>query len=151
MVFCGRWYWAGASLLTLAVTAPAQADDGDKDQQKTGSSTIIVTGQAQPELKLKTDTGSRLDLTPLETPATVSVVEGDDIRARGDASVIDAVTRAPGVTTAGDPGNGDTALAMRGFAGQGSVLQLYDGVRLFPVAGTITFRTIRGTSSGLRC
>ena len=63
----------------------------------------------------------------------------DDIRARGDASVIDAVTRATGVTNSGDPGNGDTALAMRGFSGQGSVLQLYDGVRLFPVAGTITF------------
>ncbi len=53
--------------------------------------------------------------------------------------VIDAVTRAPGVTTAGNPGNGGTALAVRGFAGQGSVLQLFDGVRLFPVADTVTF------------
>jgi iron complex outermembrane receptor protein len=130
---------SGASLLALALAAPAQADDGEQDQPKTSNSTIIVNGQAQPLLTSEDDTGSRLGLSPLETPATVSVLEGDDIRARGDMSVIDAVTRAPGVTNAGDPGNGDTALAMRGFAGQGSVLQLYDGVRLFPVAGTITF------------
>jgi iron complex outermembrane receptor protein len=130
-------------LFALAVAAPAYADGADGDQQKerqakAGSPAIIVTGQ-HTTLTSETDTGSRLGLTNLETPATVSVVEGDDIRARGDVTVIDAVTRAPGVTNAGDPGNGDTALAMRGFSGQGSVLQLYDGVRLFPVAGTITF------------
>jgi iron complex outermembrane receptor protein len=141
MAFQVRLGWSVASVLAVVFAAPAQAqtDDGGKDQAKAASSTIIVTGQAQPLLTSEDDTGSRLGLTPLETPATVSVVDGDDIRARGDSSVIDAVTRAPGVTNAGDPGNGDTALAMRGFAGQGSVLQLYDGVRLFPVAGTITF------------
>jgi iron complex outermembrane receptor protein len=139
MYFRRQLLCSGASLLALALAAPAQADDGEQDQPKTSNSTIIVNGQAQPLLTSEDDTGSRLGLSPLETPATVSVLEGDDIRARGDMSVIDAVTRAPGVTNAGDPGNGDTALAMRGFAGQGSVLQLYDGVRLFPVAGTITF------------
>lgn len=136
---------AGASTMVLAValSAPAHAqatpqtqDDQAKNER---GSTIIVTGQAQPILTSEAETGSRLGLTPLETPASVSVVNGDDIRARGDISVVDAVSRAPGVTNSGDPGNGDTALAMRGFAGQGSVLQLYNGVRLFPVAGTITF------------
>lgn len=133
------WRWTGASMLALAVTAPAYADDGDKEPAKKEGSTIIVTGQAQPILASETDTGSRLGLSDLETPASIAQVNGDDIRARGDVSVIDAVTRATGVTNSGDPGNGDTALAMRGFSGQGSVLQLYDGVRLFPVAGTITF------------
>jgi iron complex outermembrane receptor protein len=128
----------GVSLLVLGLlaAAPAQAEDGDAGDQTSG---IIVTGERPSELKLETDTGSRLGLTDLETPASVSVVEGDDLRARGDMSVIDAVTRAPGVTTSGNPGNGGTALAMRGFEGQGSVLQLYNGVRLFPTAGTITF------------
>jgi iron complex outermembrane receptor protein len=132
------WHWAGASVLALALVAPAHADDGDRDQDRTHSTPIIVTGQTT-TLTSETDTGSRLGLTALETPASIAVVEGDDIRARGDVSVVEAVTRAPGVTTAANPGNGDTALAMRGFAGQDSVLQLYDGVRLFPVAGTITF------------
>lgn len=132
--------WAGASLLAVALAAPAYADSADNaGDHTTNGNTIIVTGQREASLATETDTGSRLDLTGLETPATVSVVDGDDIRARGDASVTAAVTRAVGVTTAANPGNGDTALAMRGFVGQDSVLQLYDGVRLFPVAGTITF------------
>jgi iron complex outermembrane receptor protein len=143
---------AGAVVVALGMvlTVPARADDGNKPtgdakvkpdeaKAKKEADSIIVTGQRASELESETDTGSRLGLTELETPASVSVVEGDDIRARGDMSVTAAVTRATGVTTAANPGNGDTALAMRGFAGQDSVLQLYDGVRLFPVAGTITF------------
>jgi iron complex outermembrane receptor protein len=142
-----RRYWLGPSLFALALAAPAYADDavaadqqqkGDEDQQPK-TATIIVTGAAQPILASETDTGSRLGLSDLETPASIAVVDGGDIRDRGDMSVMDAVTRATGVTNSGNPGNGDTALAMRGFNGQGSVLQLYNGVRLFPVAGTITF------------
>ncbi|BBC71536.1 TonB-dependent receptor [Altererythrobacter sp. B11] len=135
------WLPMGASALALAVmaTAPAQADDGAAAGEAAVDTPIIVTGEREQELELVTETGSRLGLSGLETPATVSIVDGDDIRARGDLSVIAAVTRATGVTNAGSPGNGGTALAMRGFSGQGSVLQLYNGIRLFPVAGTITF------------
>ncbi len=39
-------------------------------------------------------TGSRMGLTPLETPASVEVLSGETIRARGDQSVREAVTRA---------------------------------------------------------
>ncbi|WP_226795653.1 TonB-dependent receptor plug domain-containing protein [Altererythrobacter sp. CC-YST694] len=63
-------------------------------------------------------TGSRLGITPLETPATVNAIDGDVLRARGDFDFIDALTRAPGVTSAATPGNGGTALVVRGFAGQ---------------------------------
>jgi iron complex outermembrane receptor protein len=134
-----RLAWAGASLFALALAAPARADDAGDTSDNAESRTIIVTGQREAPLATETDTGSRLGLTGLETPAAVSVVDGDDIRARGDMSVVGAVTRAVGVTTSANPGNGDTALAMRGFAGQDSVLQLYDGIRLFPTSGTITF------------
>ena len=78
---------------------------------------------------------------PLETPASITSLDGDMIRARGDLSIVEAETRAPGLSSVADPGNGGTALAARGFSGQGSVLQLIDGVRLFPAAGTITFPT----------
>jgi iron complex outermembrane receptor protein len=84
-------------------------------------------------------TGSRLGLTPLETPASIEVLTGDTIRARGDVSVIDAVTRATGITGSPGPGNGGTALAARGFTGHGSVMQLFDGTRLYAGAGTVTF------------
>jgi iron complex outermembrane receptor protein len=132
---------AGTSLLcfgTYAGAAFAQTpplnneDDPDAPQ-------IIVTGARENPLSVETPTGSRLGLTPLETPATVSIVDGEDIRARGDFDFVQAVSRAPGVTPAGTPGDGNTSLSMRGFGGTGSVMQLFNGVRLFPVAGSITF------------
>jgi iron complex outermembrane receptor protein len=102
---------------------------------------ILVWGQRDNPLTLPSSTASRLGLTALETPASVATIDGDVILARGDLSVVEAVTRAPGITSVANPGNGGTALAARGFSGQGSVLQLVDGIRLFPVAGTITFPT----------
>ena len=108
---------------------------------ETQQADILVIGQTAATLTLPTATGSRLNLSVLETPASIAVLDGDEIRARGDLSVVDAVTRAPGITSVANPGNGGTALAARGFSGQGSVLQLVDGIRLFPVAGTITFPT----------
>ena len=84
-------------------------------------------------------TGSRLGLTPLETPASIEVLSGDTVRARGDVSVVEAVTRATGITATPGPGNGGTALAARGFTGHGSVMQLFDGTRLYAGAGTVTF------------
>ena len=106
---------------------------------------ILVVGYRENVLKEPAQTGSRLGLSPLETPASVAVLDGDAIRLRGDLDLMSAVTRAPGITTAANPGNGGTALAARGFSGQGSVLQLVDGVRLFPVAGTISFPVDPGT------
>jgi iron complex outermembrane receptor protein len=126
---------AAAWLLLNTGAARAEAtDDDDK-------SAIIVTGLRGADLHTVSPTGSRLNLTPLETPATLSVIDGDTVRARGDMSIVEAEARAPGITNVGNLGNGNTALAARGFAGQGSVLQLIDGVRLFPAAGTITFPT----------
>lgn len=119
--------------IAQARTEPADAESGDRAD-------ILVIGQRD-TLTMSTTTGSRLGLTPLETPASIASLAGDTIRARGDMNVVDAVTRAPGITSFADPGNGGTALAARGFSGQGSVLQLVDGFRLFPVAGTITFPT----------
>ena len=126
---------AATWLLLSAASARAEAPDEDD------KSPIIITGLRAADLQTVSQTGSRLNLTPLETPATISVIDGDTIRARGDMSIVEAEARAPGITNVGNLGNGNTALAARGFGGQGSVLQLIDGVRLFPAAGTITFPT----------
>ncbi|AOH85046.1 TonB-dependent receptor [Sphingomonas panacis] len=129
-----------AALAITAAATPLHAQttpnaDSDADN-------ILVVGERQqPSLTTPNTTGSRLGLTALETPATLSTIDGDLIRARGDMSVVEAASRAPGISNVGNLGNGGTALAARGFSGQGSVLQLIDGVRLFPVAGTITFPT----------
>lgn len=86
-----------------------------------------------------TRTGSRLELTPLQTPASIEVLSGDAVRERGDTSVLEAVSRATGITASPAPGNGGSALSARGFVGHGSVMQLFDGTRLQVGAGTVTF------------
>lgn len=90
------------------------------------------------ELNTVVTTGSSLDLTPLETPASVTVISREQLEERGDTSVSDAVSRAPGISQIGHPGNGGDALAARGFTGSNSVMQLYDGMRQYGGIG-ITF------------
>ncbi|WP_260928364.1 TonB-dependent siderophore receptor [Novosphingobium sp. 9] len=122
----------GATLPALAQTEP----------QDTSAENILVLGaKDRTTLTTPNGTGSRLNLTPLQTPASIAVLDGDTVRARGDMSIAEAESRAPGITSVANLGNGGTALAARGFSGQGSVLQLVDGVRLYPGAGTITFPT----------
>jgi iron complex outermembrane recepter protein len=127
-----------AALLLATCSSGALAQDDDRVPPRDD---ILVVGRGDGALDRPSATGSRLGLTPLELPASVASVDGDAIRARGDLTVVEAVSRAPGITAAANAGNGNTALAARGFVGQGSVVQLVDGIRLFPVAGTITFPT----------
>ncbi|MBC7832509.1 MAG: TonB-dependent siderophore receptor [Hyphomicrobium sp.] len=99
-------------------------------------------GGTKPGLNLDvpSTTGSRLNMTPLETPASVEIIPGTTIQERRQTSVSQAVTQnATGFTSSASPGNGDTGLATRGFNGHGSVMQLYDGTRLYVGAGTVTF------------
>ncbi len=100
---------------------------------------VRVHGQSSPA-KLTTPTSaSRLNLTPLETPASIELIPGDTLRERGDTSVQEGASRATGLAMAGAPGNGGTSLSARGFSGHGSVMQLFDGTRLYVGAGTVTF------------
>lgn len=97
---------------------------------------IIVTGTIDPlRLNEKSDGASRLGLTALQTPASVETLDGDAIRFRGDLTIQDAAARATGiVNTSGVFGFG---LSARGFTGQNSVMQLYDGMRMYN--NTLTF------------
>ena len=125
-----------AAGFAIGLASPANAQTAEPMSED-----IMVTGRHEADLTVPNGTASRLNLSPLETPATLSVIDGATIRARGDMVIADAESRAPGITSVGNLGNGGTALAARGFSGQGSVLQLIDGVRLFPAAGTLTFPT----------
>lgn len=139
------WNTISATALTAALIAGAAVSLPPAASAETppvsGQVSELVVTKAQVARRLTTPapTGSRLGITVLETPASVEVLTGDMIRARGDLSIVDAVTRATGVTTAANGGNGGTGLSVRGFTDQGSVMQLYDGIRLYPGAGTVTF------------
>ena len=49
------------------------------------------------------------------------------------------MTRSPGISFTGSPGDGGTGLSARGFEGHSSVMTLFDGSRLYSGAGTLTF------------
>jgi iron complex outermembrane receptor protein len=101
-----------------------------------------ASGFAAPTLNLtgETSTGSRLGLTRLQTPASVEVITAETIAERGQHNVIDAVTQnATGFTASPAPGNGSIAFNTRGFTGNGTVMSLYDGTRLYVGSGTLTF------------
>nr|WP_319528378.1 TonB-dependent receptor [Pseudomonas laurentiana] len=83
--------------------------------------------------------GSRLNLSALETPASTSSLAAEAIGGRNNRSVQEAVSRSPGITSVGTPGNGNTALSARGFSGHSSVMTLFDGSRLYTGAGTQSF------------
>jgi iron complex outermembrane receptor protein len=91
-------------------------------------------------LTSQNSSGSRLGLTPLQTPASVETITSKTIEDRGQHNVTDAVTQnATGFTATPAPGNGGLSFSTRGFAGSNSVMTLYDGTRLYVGSGTVTF------------
>ena len=85
-------------------------------------------------------TGSRLGLTPFQTPAAVEIIPGQKIQERGQNTIQEAITQnATGITNIGSPGNGFQAYTSRGFSGVGSIMTLYDGTRTYIGSGTLTF------------
>ncbi|SEC80935.1 TonB-dependent receptor [Pseudomonas anguilliseptica] len=100
---------------------------------------VKVAAEGESDLHTPTSSGSRLGLTALQTPASTSSLSGAQVRGRNNLSVQDAVTRTPGISSIGSPGNGGTALSARGFTGHSATMQLYDGTRQYVGAGTVTF------------
>ncbi|MGE7990680.1 TonB-dependent receptor [Pseudomonas sp. NPDC089554] len=124
----------------LAVSLPALAEEPGKGVLALPSTAITDTLDEQKvDLATPTKAGSRLNLSALETPASTSSITAEQIQQRNNVTVQDAVTRSPGITSIGTPGNGNTALSARGFTGHTSVMTLFDGARLYTGAGTQTF------------
>ncbi|AGZ35801.1 TonB-dependent siderophore receptor [Pseudomonas sp. SWI6] len=122
----------------LAVTFPALADE----RSALALPSTAITGthdDAAVDLATPTQAGSRLNLSALETPASTSSISAQQIQQRNNLTVQDAVSRSPGISFIGTPGDGGTGLSARGFTGHGSVMTLFDGTRLYTGAGTQTF------------
>jgi iron complex outermembrane recepter protein len=133
--------------LTLALSACAPLQAPRAQEQPSSPFSLpqleVTAGPvAQPEqlnLTVPSAAGSRLDLTPLETPASVSVIPGDQIRDLGDETINQAESRAVGVTAVPFTGNGNNSLSSRGFYGPNAITQLYDGMQLFNAGGVVAF------------
>ena len=83
-----------------------------------------------------TTSATRIGLTARETPASVSAVDAQQMRERGDFQVREAITRAPGITDIGSGGTGGLSFSARGYTGTNSVGIAEDGVRVQTGAGT---------------
>jgi iron complex outermembrane receptor protein len=120
---------------------------------------VEITGQAvraadSLPLDKPASSGSRLGLTPLETPASIDVITSELMRERGDRTTQDALENAAGVV-AGQC-FGLTCFSVRGFSGTLSLPFLFDGLRYpglaFSPRGTFVFdriEVIKGPSSVL--
>lgn len=97
--------------------------------------TVTVRSSGTTALERPVSTGSRLDLSMRDTPASVEVTTREQLEARGDTSLIDAITRATGITSLGHPGNSGSSLSARGFTDTTSVMRLYDGTRQYGGVG----------------
>ncbi|MDB6060148.1 MAG: putative TonB-dependent siderophore receptor [Verrucomicrobiaceae bacterium] len=110
------------------------------DEAKSKTDEVIVNGDRinLPKLTDETATGSRLNITVLDTPATVQTISGDVIRLRGDTDIVTSVTRAAGITSSASTGSGGFGFAARGF-GSASVTLLYDGIKSLINVGSGTY------------
>ncbi|QRE77275.1 TonB-dependent receptor [Methylobacterium aquaticum] len=130
------------ALATTILLAAAPASSEEIGLERIDVAGARTREEAAPGLNLATPSrsGSRLGLTPFETPGSLDVISGETIRARGQNTVEEAVTQnAVGISSVAGPGNGNLSFASRGFVGPGSVQQLYDGTRLYVGVGTVTF------------
>uniref|UniRef100_UPI003340609D TonB-dependent receptor n=1 Tax=Castellaniella defragrans TaxID=75697 RepID=UPI003340609D len=91
--------------------------------------TVTAAPTRSPGVNLDTpaDTGSRLGLTPRETPATVTIVDREIIEARGAQDTQEILRAIPGVTAHNAPGS--IGVSYRGFGGA-SLNQLFNGINV---------------------
>lgn len=130
---------------TLACAPVAQAQSTPPSSSPAAASTprdvatlpaIAVSADAPaPTLLEPASTGTLLGLRPFDTPASIEILDNEQLRARGAVTVTDAITQAAGLSAMRHPGNGGSSLSSRGFTDSNSVAQLYDGVRQFGGVG----------------
>lgn len=77
-------------------------------------------------LDTPSQTGSRLGLTPRETPASISIVNRQQIEQRGARTTQDMLAGVPGLNAASPPGSAGS-VSYRGFSGA-QITQLFNGI-----------------------
>lgn len=96
-----------AMLAALSPAGQAHAQERGVDGAGATLAPIRVDAQKAPALTQPLDTGSHLGLSPLETPASVEQINRATLDTRGDNLIIDAVSRAAGISASPHPGNGN--------------------------------------------
>lgn len=118
--------------LALAIGCALAAWQAQAEERFQSIPTVEITAaspHANGLLKLDapSDTGSRLGLSPRETPASVTVVDRGPIEVRGAQDTQEILRAVPGVTAHNAPGS--IGVSYRGF-GSGSISQLFNGINV---------------------
>lgn len=104
---------------------PVPADTDGATQLETMQIRAEATG-ASLLLDAPSTVGSRLGLTPRETPATVVIVDRDAIEQRGATDTQEVLKSVPGMLAASPPGSAGQ-VSYRGF-GATSLTQMFNGI-----------------------
>jgi iron complex outermembrane receptor protein len=91
---------------------------------------ITITAAKLRSLEQFTPTGSRLGLSEQELPATLDLIDNDEMIGRGFFNVQQAADSQPGVTSGGSPGD-QSQFSMRGFTGN-QITVLRNGLYVGP-------------------
>ncbi len=116
---------SAAIFAVLSFPPAAMADDLGAEPRATTLDAVQVHGVGN-ELDQAAGTGTRLPLSVMETPASVTVVDRATLDARGVRTTQEALYAIPGLSVASPPGNGN-AVTWRGFSGS-QITQLFNGI-----------------------
>ena len=102
---------SGALMSAIAMGATAEGQSSGSEIAE-----VTVTAAKLRSLEQFTPTGSRLGLSAQELPATLDVIDNDEMIGRGFFNVQQAADSQAGVTSGGSPGD-QSQFTMRGFTG----------------------------------
>jgi iron complex outermembrane recepter protein len=114
-----------SALAVLCAPSAAQTESGTLPQIEVMGGGVAANGRLN--LDTLSETGSRLGLTPRETPASVTVVNRNSIEERGAQNTQEILKAIPGVTAHDAPGS--VGVSYRGF-GSGSISQMFNGINV---------------------
>ncbi|MQR00548.1 TonB-dependent receptor [Glaciimonas soli] len=117
-------------LLVLSIAAACNAAYADDTDMSDEISTVEINAPrrvANEKLLLdRVSSGSRLDMSVRETPASISIVDRSTIEARGASDTQQILNGVPGITAASPPGSAGF-VSYRGFSGS-QITQLFNGI-----------------------
>ncbi len=109
---------------------PAETRTGPGRTSSSALSEVVVTSSRVRSLEQFTPTGSRLNLSAKDTPATLDVITSQTITTRGYLTAEEAADSLPGVTSGGTPGD-LVNFHVRGFSGD-EIQILHNGIYVGP-------------------
>src|ERR1700686_2194047 len=118
-----------AALVAMSVSARG-ADATTSTSQETELQAVTVPAAKIRSLEQFTPTGSRLGLSAQELPATLDIIDNDEMLGRGCNNVQQAADSQAGVISGGSPGD-QSQFSMRGFTGN-QITVLRNGLYIGP-------------------